>query len=91
MPRELRPRYKEVMNNFYNKYENQFMNENASPADKTPIKQKDIKKRIDEIAQRRSELKKIAKKNQIDRKLQDGKDENSDHKEDTEADIPDQT
>lgn len=70
MSRELRPRYKEVMSNFYDKYEQNFSDSSASTDCKRSIvKPQDIKQRIDEIAKRRAELKKLAKKEEIDRKL----------------------
>lgn len=70
IPKEIRPRYKEVMSNFHTKYERCFKNKEEGAKIQEKIKPKDIKKRIDEIAKRRAELKKIAKKNEIDQKLQ---------------------
>jgi hypothetical protein len=75
IPKEIRPRYKEVMDNFYSKYERCFQNKEEGAKVQEKIKPKDIKKRIDEIAKRRTELKKIAKKKEIDQKLQKGQTE----------------
>lgn len=71
IPRDLRPRYKQIFSNFYDKYEDNYCNnQNSSSSIKQEkLKPKDIKQRIDEIAKRRAELKKLAKKDEIDKKL----------------------
>lgn len=87
MSRELRPRYKEVMCNFYEKYENNYKNKSSSSSlKKEKTKPKDIKQRIDEIAKRRADLKKLAKKQEIDNKIKGKSKEKEDVKESEEVD-----
>jgi hypothetical protein len=84
MSRELRPRYKEVMSNFYTKYETH--HSGKTHFGKVEVKPKNVKAKIDEIAKRRAELKKLAKKEEIDSKLkqsaaedtEEGKEEHTD-------------
>ena len=80
MSRDIRPRYKEVLNEFYTKYES-YNGKGATKMKKPELKPKEIIKKIDEIAKRRSELKKIAKKEEIDKKLRNGKSEKEEGKE----------
>lgn len=87
MPRELRPRYKEIMCNFYNKYEKSHSGAGQSSKRKTD-KQKvsEAKQTLEEIARKRAELKKLSKKAEIDNKLkkpenQENKEEDDDEKE----------
>lgn len=58
------------MNNFYTKYEEHHI-KGAKNTDKTTLntKPKDVKQKMDEIAKRRAELKKLTKKQEIDAKL----------------------
>jgi len=95
MPRDIRKRYKEVLSSFYTKYELNYGQLKTEPSSqklkKVELKPKDIKKRMDEIAQRRSELKKLAKKEEIDKKIRKVKEEIKDPEEDKEDDQGDDT
>ena len=74
MSRDIRPRYKAVLSSFYTKYEACYNKETPSfRAKKKALQPKEISKRMDEIAKRRSDLKKMAKKEEIDKKLKTGK------------------
>jgi hypothetical protein len=81
--RDIRPRYKEVLNNFYTKYEDSYCHTDGSSAKKSDkAKPKEIKQNLEDTTKKRAEYKKLAKKHEIDSKLKNAKiDEGADVKE----------
>eukprot|EP00344_Euplotes_crassus_P009683 CAMPEP_0196996062 /NCGR_PEP_ID=MMETSP1380-20130617/2039_1 /TAXON_ID=5936 /ORGANISM="Euplotes crassus, Strain CT5" /LENGTH=249 /DNA_ID=CAMNT_0042411917 /DNA_START=29 /DNA_END=778 /DNA_ORIENTATION=+ len=69
MPRDIRPKYKEMLSNFYTKYESHHKNARSAVKRQAKTKPKEIKNKIDEIAKRRADIKKMKKKEEIDKMM----------------------